>query len=259
MNRVKSFSPELLKSIFASIEEYQKTSSGPLYAGFDVDGTLWDSDIGENFFQYKIDNCDLPALRALADRGIDPWDHYHALKKKHPPEAYLWLAQICQGFPFTEVQKWADEAIKTFPLAVFEPQRKLLDELQKRGIEIFTVSASVQWSVAAAMPMMGLKPENAMGVQTKIIDGVVSGDLDGVVTWREGKAQALLQRTKNIMPVFCCGNTSGDIQLLELARAQALAVQTKLADDSEHRSLFDDEQKLLAVAQEKKWLSHQFS
>jgi phosphoserine phosphatase len=258
MNTVKSFSNELLNSVYSAIEEYQKNSPGPHYAAFDVDGTLWDSDIGENFFQYKIDHCELPALKALFDRGIDPWDHYHELKKKHPPDAYLWLAQICSGFSFTQVQTWADEALEKFPLSVFEPQRKLIADLQKRGLEVFTVSASVQWSVAAAMPIMGLKKGNALGVKTKILNGQVTTELDGFVTWREGKAQELLLRNANVMPLFCSGNTSGDIQLLELARAQALAIQSKTAEDVAHASLYADEQQLLDIAREKKWLTHSF-
>jgi phosphoserine phosphatase len=258
MNTVKSFSNELLNSIYSAIEEYQKNSPGPHYAAFDVDGTLWDSDIGENFFQYKIDHCELPALQALAEQGIDPWDHYHALKKKHPPDGYLWLAQICSGFSIAQVEKWAEEALEKFPLAVFEPQKKLISNLQKRGLEIFTVSASVQWSVAAAMPMLGLKKENALGVKTQILNGKVTTNPDGPVTWREGKARALLQRNANMMPIFCSGNTSGDIQLLELARGQALAVQSQTIEDSSHASLYADEQQLLGIAREKKWLTHSF-
>ena len=235
------------------MDEYQKITSGPLYAAFDVDGTLWDSDVGENFFQYKIDHCDLPALK-----NIDPWAHYLALKKKHPPDAYLWLAQICAGFPLAQVEEWAEAAVKKFPPQIFEPQKKLIEEFQKRNIEVFTVSASVKWAVAAANPLMGLKKENALGVATLVENGKVTADIDGVVTWREGKAQALLQKTKNILPVFCSGNTSSDIHLLELSRTKPLAVQTQL-NDTTHSNLHQDEQKLFQVAQEKHWLTHSFA
>lgn len=254
MSRVKPFSQELLKSIFTALDEYQKITTGPLYAAFDVDGTLWDSDVGENFFQYKIDHAQLPALKPIAD----PWEHYFALKKKHPPEAYLWLAQICADFPIEQVQEWANEAIKKFPLKVLEPQKKLIADLQSRGIEVFTVSASVKWAVEAANPLVGLARENALGVATQIKNGLVTKEIDGVVTWREGKAQALLQRTKNILPVFCSGNTSGDIHLLELSRTKPLAVQTQI-DNSVHANLFDDEQKLLQMARDKQWLTHHFA
>jgi phosphoserine phosphatase len=254
MRRVKPFSSELLKTILTSVDDYQKNTAGPHYAAFDVDGTLWDSDVGENFFQYQIDHCDLPALQ-----GIDPWEHYLTLKKKHPPDAYLWLAQISSGFSINDVETWAEKAIEKFPLQVFESQKNLIVELQSRGIEVFTVSASVGWAVAAAMPMMNLKKQNALGVCTKVVNGKVTSEIDGVVTWREGKAQALLHRTNNVMPLFCSGNSSGDIHLLGLARAQALAVQTQTAEPPHHASLLADEQTLLNLAREKKWLTHSFA
>jgi len=59
-----------------------------------------------------------------------------------------------------------------------------------------------------------------------------------------------------VAPVFCSGNTSGDIHLLEVAKI-ALAVQTQLPD-SFHAKLHDDEQQLLQLAQKKQWLTHGF-
>lgn len=254
MSRVKPFSSELLKTILNSVDESIKNAPNtPHYAAFDADGTLWDSDVGENFFQYKIDNCNLPALQGISD----PWEYYFTMKKKHPPDAYLWLAQICSPFPIEEVEGWALEATKKFPLAVLEPQVQLISELKARNIEVFCVSASVQWAVAAAMPLVGLKKENGIGVVTKVENGLVGKESGGPITWREGKAQALLQRTKNVLPLFCSGNSSGDIHLLELARSQALAVQTQL-NDSTHANLLEDEQKLFALAKEKSWLTHSF-
>jgi hypothetical protein len=79
----------------------------------------------------------------------------------------------------------------------------------------------------------------------------------GTVTWREGKRVALLEKTKGIAPLFCSGNSSGDIHLLECASLIQLAVQTQLPGSS-HTNLFQDEQKLLSVAQERQWLTHHF-
>lgn len=248
----KTFSDEMLKAILATVDDLQKKFPAPYYAAFDADGTLWDSDVGENFFQYQIDHCDLAALK-----GIDPWEHYLSLKKKHPPDAYLWLAQICSGFPLAQVRLWAQKAVELRPPEVFDSQKKLIAELVARNVQVFVVSASVHWSVEAALGAVGLPLTSAMGVKTKVVGGNISKIQDGPITWRAGKAEALMLTTKGIKPIFCSGNTSGDIQLLQCSAGEALAVQTQTLS-SQHQSLYKDEQTLLSIAQEQGWFVHSF-
>jgi phosphoserine phosphatase len=250
---VKPFSDELIKQILSPIDAYVLTHDGPHYAAFDADGTLWDSDVGENFFQYQIDFCNLPQLASM-----DPWQHYEELKKQHPPDAYLWLAQLCAPFPLEEVREWAQETMTSFPPVVLESQKKLITELLKRKIKVFVVSASTHWAVEAAISLVGLSPECALGVKTKVINGLVTREQDGAITWREGKRTALLEKTQGVAPLFCSGNSSGDLHLLECASLVRLAVQTQHGT-STHANLFQDEQKLLAVAKERGWFTHNFS
>lgn len=252
MSEAKPFSKEFLATLLRKVDEWQKKTEGPHYAAFDADGTLWDTDIGENFFQYQIDHCDLPDLK-----GIDPWAHYLKMKKKHPPDAYLWLAQINRGQKISTVRQWADKAVEKFPLAVFSSQKTLISELLKRDIKISVVSASVEWAVAAAVQHVGLKSEAALAVKTKIATGLVTDQQDGPVTWREGKSEALLLRTRGVAPLLSSGNTSGDLHLLQLAQAVSLAVQTQ-ANNSEHKALHEDEQTLRAAALKNGWFTHSF-
>lgn len=252
MIRVKPFSPELTTSILNTIDTLLKATPGPHYAAFDADGTLWDGDVGENFFQYQIDHCQLPALK-----GLDPWEHYLSLKKKHPPTAYLWLAQICADYPIAEVREWSKLAVEKFPLPVFESQKKLIQELLQRQIHVSVVSASVQWAVEGAVSHVGLPAEAALGVKTQVVGGVVTRDGDGPITWREGKPLALLARTQGRQPILCAGNSSGDIHLLECSQGVRLALQTQLPITA-HPKLYEDEQQLLAIARQKGWLIHSF-
>lgn len=249
---VKAFSPTLLKQILDPIDTYLSRNPGPHSAAFDADGTLWNSDVGENFFQYQIDHCSLPALQ-----GLDPWKHYLALKKNHPPDAYLWLAQICHPYPIDQVRTWAKKAMVLHPLEVLIPQKNLISELLLRKIQVFVVSASTHWAVEAAVSLMGLDETSAIGVKTKVVSGKVTLEQDGPITWREGKRTAILEKTNGIAPLFCSGNSSGDIHLLECASLVRLAVQTQTAT-SKHMALFADEGKLLALAQERGWLTHHF-
>jgi phosphoserine phosphatase len=250
---VKPFPTELTEQILSQIDSYIGQNEGPHYAAFDADGTLWDSDVGENFFQYQIDFCDLAPLKSM-----DPWKHYLGLKKNHPPDAYLWLAQLCAPFPVEEIREWAQETLTSFPPVVLASQRSLIVELLKRKIKVFVVSASTHWAVEAAISLVGLPPESALGVKTKVVNGLVTKEQEGAITWREGKRTALLEKTQGVKPLFCSGNSSGDLHLLECSSLLRLAVQTQPAT-SKHASLFQDEQTLLAIAKERGWLTHNFS
>lgn len=238
----------MVATVLKLVDLYLKNKTGPHYAAFDADGTLWANDVGENFFQYQIDHCQLPALK-----NIDPWKHYLALKEKHPPDAYLWLAEICKDFPIGEVQKWAVAAAEKFKPEVFSEQRELIEALQERGISVFVVSASVEWAVAGALQVAGFKDVKAIGVKTKVLGRLVSNEQHGAITWREGKREAFLAMTALQAPMLSCGNTLGDQHLLEMSKGLKIAVQSQ-ANSAFHENLYKDEQNLLALAKQNKWL-----
>lgn len=239
----------MVTTVLDKVDSYLKKHKGPHYAAFDADGTLWANDVGENFFQYQIDHCKIPALKK-----IDPWAHYLKLKKEHPPTAYLWLAEICSGYPIGDVENWAKEAAKKFPPELFPEQKELIAELQKREIKIFVVSASVEWAVTGALKAVGLGSLKALGVKTKVIGRNVSDEPSGHVTWREGKKKALLAATANVAPMLSVGNTLGDLHLLEMSVGVKVAIQSQ-ANDTKHKALYDDEQGLYKLAKMNNWLT----
>lgn len=220
----------------------------PWVAAFDADGTLWQTDMGEAFFQYQIDHCRLPTL------PDDPWLQYEEIKKKDHRQAYLWLAQINRGQNFSQVQKWAKDCVRRLaPIPFFEAQARLVRYLNNLDFEVYVVTASVQWSVVPAAALLGIPASRVLGIQTCIEDGVVTDQALGEITWREGKARALSAATEQ-RPVFCSGNTSGDEALLRMAAPNVLAVCSR----SSVGELADAEAQLQAVAQEAGWLVHQF-
>src|SRR5688572_24129583 len=140
--KYKQYSPELWRAVETAIDKALAQDHAPV-AAFDADGTLWDIDLGEAFFMYKID-------RRLVPLPEDPWDYYVQLKKRNddPREAYLWLAQILNKLPFEKVQKWAMEAVQAaHPLPIFPDQKKLIELLRSRGVRVVIVTASVKWAV----------------------------------------------------------------------------------------------------------------
>ncbi len=247
--KYKSYSKAIWDKIQEKLDQVLKKDPRPV-AAFDADGTLWDTDLGENFFHYKIDN-------KLVKFPPNPWEHYQALKKKNndPREAYLWLAQICAGQSIHTVKKWADQAFKTIqPRPIFEEQQKLIQILMEKGVQVFIVTASVKWAVEPGALALGIKAENVIGIETQIEDDVVTDLQKGVITYREGKVHGLLEQTGNKHAFLVSGNTEGDLALLESATELRLVVSAAARD----QELFHTEDKMQKLAAERDWLHHRF-
>ncbi len=245
------FPEEKLHQILNSIDQTLDQLEGqPAVAAFDADGTLWNTDMGEAFFQYQIDHC-------LGDRlPPDPWQHYHKMKEEASPQAaYLWLAQINAGLPLEQVQRWAQESVeKIQPVPVFEASKSIIDHLLSRQVQVYIVTASIEWAVQPAAPLVGLKPENVIGIRTKVKEGLITSEPEGSITYREGKVQGLKERTGHQQAFFCAGNTEGDLPLLESSSALRLVMAASLPDNEN----FSTERKMLQIAKERSWFHHDY-
>lgn len=247
--KYKNFSPDLWKKIDLALQKAIESSSKPI-AAFDADGTLWDTDLGESFFQYQIKN------RLLSHLPADPWKHYRDWKESGDPRpAYLWLAQINQGHPLSEIRGWAEDCVRSFNhLPVFDDQKKLIEKFLKANVQVYVVTASVKWAVEPGALRLGIPIENVLGVATKTMNGKITDEQDGEITYREGKSSALLQITNGKKPFFCSGNTMGDLSLLESATELSLAVGAA----TENQELFSTEERLRQEAKARSWHIHRF-
>lgn len=247
--KYKSYSKPIWDKIHQTLDQVLKSDPAPV-AAFDADGTLWDTDLGEGFFQYKID-------RKLVPLPPNPWEHYLNLKKKDndPRAAYLWLGQICQGQKIETVKAWAQKAFQAIqPAPVFEEQRKLIKTFQDRGVKVYIVTASIKWAVEPGAIALGLSADQVIGIETLIEKGLVTEKQQGVISYREGKVQALLEKTGQKKPFFACGNTEGDLALLESATDLRLVISAAARD----QELFRTENKMQQIAEERNWLRHRF-
>lgn len=245
---VNEFTPELWSRLHAELDRAEREGA-PKIAAFDADNTLWDSDAGETFFDWQIRNCDLPNLPP------DPWAHYKALKKPDPRVGYVWLAQISAGKSLAQVRAWAAECLKQVsPWPVYRSQKQLVAELKKRGYEVFVVTASIKWAVEPFASLVGVDSDHVIGIETEVVDGLVTEKPVLPMTWREGKAAGLLARTGGVRPVLVSGNTYGDTAMLETATHVRLAVCTQDTPSG----LYDEETKLWVEAKERGWLTHEF-
>lgn len=246
---VNEFSPELWDHLAKNLAQAARETRGPLIAAFDADGTLWDDDAGETFFDWEVHRAGLKGLPA------DPWAYYHETKKTDHIKAYLWLAQINQGVPLTQVREWARTCFAERPdWPVFDSQRRLFELLRSLKFEIYIVTASIKWAVEPVAALVGVDFDHVLGITTRIEDGRVG--MEGVhpITWRQGKAEGLLAATGGVRPIIACGNTYGDTAMIELATHLPLAVSTQ----NTPCGLFDEEQKLAVEADRRGWLRHKF-
>ena len=248
--KYKNYSSDLWAQIHKSMDRVLQQDSQPV-AAFDADGTLWDTDMGEAFFQYLIQH-------QLVSLPSDPWEHYEELKKDPagPQKAYLWLAQILKNHPLSQVQNWAVKAIEEMhPLAIFPEQRKLIELFLSAGVKVFVVTASVKWAVEPGAQLLGLPFDQVLGIETECDEGIISDRQKGLITYRQGKADALLKLTNGKKPFFSAGNTFGDLALLELSTDIKLAVTSTVPDDR----LFRSEQELFNEATRRGWSKHRFN
>lgn len=245
--KYKDYSDEIWSRIKTTLGRILEEDSAPI-AAFDADGTLWDIDLGETFFHYQIDN-------KLVDLPKNAFHIYENMKAQSPTEAYLWLAQVCKGQSLEQVHAWAKAAVQEqAPLPIFMEQKKLIELFQSRGVKVYIITASVKWAVEPGAELLGLTKDSVIGVETEVTNGLITDLQKGVITYRQGKVEALLAHTHGKKPFFCSGNTMGDFQLLQAATHLSLAVSAASRDDK----LFKTEQELQEHAQKSSWLTHRF-
>ncbi|MFN3453956.1 MAG: HAD family hydrolase [Pseudobdellovibrio sp.] len=245
----KPFTQDIWKTIESTLAAL-KSEKQQLFAAFDADGTLWDTDLGENFFNYQIDNN-------LVETPPDAFNHYLEMKKINddPRQAYVWLAQINKGKTLTQVREWALQAFKEIkPSPIFDDQKKLIELLLKNNVQIYIVTASIKWAVEPGALALGLSNDNVIGVETSLENNIITDKPVFPITYRMGKVEALLKQTQNNKPFLASGNSMGDYELLEAATHCRLAVSASSRDDK----LFKTENELATIAKSKNWMQHRF-
>lgn len=239
---------QIIETIQEKINEARHLSPQKISAAFDADGTLWNTDIGEFFFEFQIRNN---LLKGLPDQ---PLKAYSEKKSINTRGGLAWLAQINSGHPLEEVRQWAQKAADSFTdIPVFPQQQELIGWLQDQDIPVFVVTASCKWAVEPfAEKYFNIPKENVFGIETKVNDGLITDQVINPLTWRDGKKEKF-QKATGALPTLAAGNTTGDEALLSSAKI-ALAVRA----NPEGHPLFSTEEELFQKAQQKGWLTYSF-
>jgi phosphoserine phosphatase len=186
----------------------------PQVAVFDCDGTLWEGDSGADFFYWEIERRLIP--EAIAQWALPRYQDYKAGKVDEETMCGE-MVTINAGIPEQLLEEAAEEFFSTVVESrIFPEMQELTRRLAESGTELWAVSSTNVWSVAAGVRRFGIPRDRVLAVCVEIQDGRATERLIHVPT-DEGKAVAIRKHLS--APVDACfGNSIHDAAMLKLAR-----------------------------------------
>jgi phosphoserine phosphatase len=189
-------------------------SLSPSVAVFDCDGTLWSGDAGSGFMRWTVET-------GLVSREATDWidARYRGYLKGEVSEVAICgeMVQMYQRLREDEMRR----AAKTFFANQVEPNifpemKELVDELRRKGVDMWAVSSTNNWVIEEGMKRFGIPPERVLAASVYVKDGVVTDVIRDVPT-DAGKVAALA-REGITAPDAVFGNSVHDAAMLEIAR-----------------------------------------
>ncbi len=186
----------------------------PKLAAFDCDGTLWDGDAGEGFFDWEIKQGVISQDLARWARGR--YADYKAGKVSED-EMCGEMVTLHNGMLEADLQRFAAEFFEeNFVRRIFPEMRELVTQLQRSGCEVWAVSSTNEWVIRSAVKYFGIPESNILAAAVQIDEGTITDRLVRVPSG-PGKPQAIREVIKRL-PDAVFGNSRWDVDMLELAR-----------------------------------------
>lgn len=198
-------------------------------AVFDADGTIWADDVGEAFFRWLI------AERKLlnVDYSTDLWAKYEKLLDADKNYAYAWVEQIMAGLDPAVVKVWMREFFEeNFVSRIYQPQKELIKKLRANNFDVWIVSASNIDLVKAGAPYIGVDPNNVIGYDLEVENGLLTDRLKKPIPYREGKLAAIKKTIKR-QPDLVSGDSRGDKEMLEYSKGICIFLIHNQSDKGE--------------------------
>jgi phosphoserine phosphatase len=185
----------------------------PRVAVFDCDGTLWGGDAGLGFMEWSLE-------QGIVSRSTADWidTRHRAYRAGEVSEMQICgeMVQIYAGLHDDELKRVAAQYVREFVVPqVFEEMPGIVDDLRRRGTEIWAVSSTNKWIVSQGVRLFGIPEERVLAAEVAVKDGIITSDIVDVPT-DEGKA-ASLRRVGLARPDAVFGNSIHDLAMLEIA------------------------------------------
>jgi len=185
----------------------------PRLAVFDCDGTLWSGDGGQDFFYWEI-------AHKLIAHEVERWavPRYADYREGKVEEKQMCgeMVTIHAGLPVEQIER----AAARFFVEVLEPRifleiQELTRKLIATGCELWAVSSTNEWVVAAGASRFGIPRERVLAASVEVQDGLATDRLIQVPT-DDDKAHAIRQHIRR-RPDLVFGNSIHDAAMLQLA------------------------------------------
>lgn len=185
----------------------------PKVAVFDCDGTLWSGDSGSGFMNWSHD-------KGLVSRSATDWldERYRDYLAGNVSEEAICgeMVQVYAGLRDQELRSAAETYVRAFVEGrIFTEMAALVAKLQSAGTEIWAVSSTNRWVVAAGLRCFGIPEERVLAAEVRVEDGVITSELVDVPT---GEAKAAALRRAGVAPDAVFGNSLHDLAMLKLGR-----------------------------------------
>jgi phosphoserine phosphatase len=214
-----SFNPEVRAQLDQLFADVRAGKIEDPVAVFDADGTCWEKDCGEGFYRWQVANQAAPGLDYSRDLIADYKDHY----MRDRTGALVSTATCMAGLPESTVKAQCASFMKGFARNIYPAQQQLIADMQRAGMKVYIVSASQRWIVEAGAAHLGVSPDHVRGIQTAVVDGKLTDHVIGHITYRQGKADAILDAIGHA-PCFVAGNAMTDYEMLQMATHTALVI-----------------------------------
>lgn len=188
--------------------------ANPKLAAFDCDGTLWDGDAGEGFFDWEIKSGVIPNRTAewARSRYVD-----YKAGKVSEDDMCGEMVTLHNGMLEADLQHLAAQFFQEkFVGRIFPAMLEVVQRLQKTGCEIWAVSSTNEWVIQAAVRYFHIPESNILAASVQIDEGTITDRLVRVPSG-PGKPRAIREVIKRI-PDAVFGNSRWDLDMLEMAR-----------------------------------------
>lgn len=216
----------------------------------DADGTLWAADAAEIAWHAVVAQRRIKPQAAGCLRGIlakaggrptgDPHGDAQAifalyLQDRIDDWGVLAAMTACYaGWTLAEVGAWGRELYRAKLLPrVYETTRPVLAGIRERGFALCVITGSPWFLVEQALGLLGFPDVPVLGVGLELDGEVLLDEVIQPVPWEDGKVACWRDYTRQTATegelVMACGDTFGDLRLLEAAQRLRVLVHPRPA------------------------------